>query len=29
MMEVFQVLDNNPLLGHSHVKMALDSMGWE
>ena len=22
MMEVFQLLDNNPLLGHSRVKMA-------
>jgi hypothetical protein len=29
MMEVFQVLDNNPLLGHSRVKMALDSLGCE
>jgi transposase len=29
MMEVFQVLDNNPLLGHSRVEMALDSLGCE
>jgi transposase InsO family protein len=28
MMEVFQLLDNNPLLGHSRVKMALDSLGY-
>lgn len=27
MMEVFQLLDNNPLLGHDRVKMALDSLG--
>lgn len=27
MMEVFQLLDNNPLLGHYRVKMALDAMG--
>jgi hypothetical protein len=27
MMEVFQLLDNNPLLGHYRVKMALDSLG--
>jgi transposase InsO family protein len=26
-MEVFRLLDNNPLLGHSRVKMALDSLG--
>jgi Homeodomain-like domain/leucine-zipper of insertion element IS481 len=26
-MEVFQLLDNNPLLGHYRVKMALDSSG--
>jgi Homeodomain-like domain len=25
--EVFQVLDNHPLLGHYRVKMALDSLG--
>ncbi len=28
MMEVFQLLDNNPLLGHYRVKMALDSLGY-
>jgi transposase InsO family protein len=28
MMDVFQLLDNNPLLGHSRVKMALDSLGY-
>jgi transposase len=28
MMEVFQLLDNNPLLGHDRVKMALDSLGY-
>jgi transposase len=27
-MEVFQLLDNNPLLGHYRVKMALDSLGY-
>jgi transposase len=27
MMEVFQLLDNNPLLGHYRVKMALDALG--
>jgi hypothetical protein len=27
MMEVFQRLDNNPLLGHDRVKMALDAWG--
>jgi transposase len=27
-MEVFQRLDNNPLLGHYRVKMALDSLGY-
>jgi hypothetical protein len=26
-MEVFRRLDNNPLLGHDRVKMALDSLG--
>jgi transposase InsO family protein len=26
-MEVFQLLDNNPLLGHDRVKLALDSLG--
>jgi transposase InsO family protein len=26
--EVFQLLDNNPLLGHYRVKMALDSLGY-
>lgn len=26
LMEVFQLLDNNPLLGHDRVKMALDSL---
>jgi transposase InsO family protein len=28
MMEVFQLLDNNPLLGYYRVKMALDSLGY-
>jgi transposase len=28
MMEVFQLLDNNPFLGHYRVKMALDSLGY-
>ena len=28
MMEVFQLLDNNPLLGHYRVKMARDSLGY-
>ena len=28
MMEGFQLLDNNPLLGHYRVKMALDSLGY-
>jgi transposase InsO family protein len=28
MMDVFQRLDNNPLLGHYRVKMALDSLGY-
>lgn len=28
MMEGFQMLDNNPLLGHYRVKMALDSLGY-
>jgi transposase InsO family protein len=28
MMEVFQLLDNNPLRGHYRVKMALDSLGY-
>jgi hypothetical protein len=27
MMDVFQLLDNHPLLGHYRVKMALDSLG--
>jgi len=27
MMDVFQLLDNNPLLGHYRVKRALDSLG--
>jgi hypothetical protein len=27
-MEVFQLLDNNPFLGHYRVKMALDSLGY-
>ena len=27
-MEVFPRLDNNPLLGHDRVKMALDSLGY-
>jgi hypothetical protein len=26
-MEVFQLLDNNPLRGHYRVKVALDSLG--
>ena len=28
MMDVFQLLDNNPLLGHYRVKMAWDSLGY-
>ena len=28
MMEVFELIDNNPLLGHYRVKMALDSLGY-
>jgi hypothetical protein len=28
MMEVFQLLDNTPLLGHYRVKMALDALGY-
>ena len=28
MMEAFQLLDNNPLLGHYRMKMALDSLGY-
>jgi transposase len=28
MMEVFQLLDHNPLLGHYRAKMALDSLGY-
>jgi hypothetical protein len=28
MTEVFQLLDNNPLLGHYRVKMALDALGY-
>jgi hypothetical protein len=28
MMEVFQLLDNNPLLGYYRVQMALDSLGY-
>jgi transposase len=28
MRDVFQLLDNNPLLGHYRVKMALDSLGY-
>src|SRR5262249_2302369 len=28
MMDVFQLLDNNPLVGHYRVKMALDSLGY-
>jgi hypothetical protein len=28
MMEVLQLLDNNPLLGRYRVKMALDSLGY-
>jgi transposase len=28
MMEVFQLLDNNPFLGHYRVKMALDALGY-
>lgn len=27
LMEVFQLLDNHPLLGHYRIKMALDSLG--
>jgi hypothetical protein len=27
-MEVSQLLDNTPLLGHNRVKMALDSLGY-
>jgi transposase InsO family protein len=27
-MDIFQLLDNNPLLGHYRVKMALDSLGY-
>jgi transposase InsO family protein len=27
-MEVFQRLDNHPLLGHYRIKMALDSLGY-
>ena len=27
-MEVFRLLDNNPLLGHYRVKMALDALGY-
>jgi transposase len=27
-MDVFQPLDHNPLLGHYRVKMALDSLGY-
>ncbi|HEX2277438.1 MAG TPA: hypothetical protein VHN13_09960, partial [Candidatus Tectomicrobia bacterium] len=27
-MEVFQLLDNNPFVGHYRVKMALDSLGY-
>jgi hypothetical protein len=27
-MEVFQLLDNHPLLGHYRVKMALDALGY-
>ena len=28
MMAVFQLLDNNPLLGHYRAKMALDALGY-
>jgi transposase InsO family protein len=28
MMDVFQLFDNNPLLGHDRVKMALDTLGY-
>ena len=28
LMDVFQLLDNHPLLGHSRVKMALDALGY-
>jgi transposase InsO family protein len=28
MMDVFHLLDNHPLLGHSRVKMALDALGY-
>ena len=28
MMEGFQLLDNNPLLGHYWVKIALDALGY-
>jgi transposase len=28
MMDVFQLLDNNPLVGYYRVKMALDSLGY-
>jgi transposase InsO family protein len=28
LMEVFQLLDNHPLLGHYRIKMALDSLGY-
>jgi hypothetical protein len=28
MMEVFQLLGNNPLLGHYRVKMALGALGY-
>jgi hypothetical protein len=28
MMEVFQLLDNNPLLGHDRVQMAWDALGY-
>jgi hypothetical protein len=28
MMDVFQLLDNTPLLGHYRVKMALDALGY-
>jgi transposase InsO family protein len=28
MMEVFQLLDNNPLFGHYRVNMAVDSLGY-
>jgi len=29
MMRVFELIDNNPLLGHYRVKMALDSLGYQ